>query len=65
MSSIPLKDLFQLFHGIYIPAEIFHATQNLQYRDFITVGFLLKNLNLYLPLIFLNRIIENFGLKKR
>ena len=46
LSSAPIKDLFQLFSGIDIPEDIYNATQELRYRDFITIGFLLKKLNL-------------------
>ena len=46
LSSAPIKDLFSFFTGIDIPKNIYKATQELQYRDFITIGFLLKKLNL-------------------
>ena len=46
LSSAPIKDLFSFFTGIDIPNDIYKATQELQYRDFVTIGFLLKKLNL-------------------
>lgn len=46
LSSAPIKDLFNMFHGITIPEDIYQASQKLVYRDFITIGFLLKKLNL-------------------
>lgn len=46
LSSAPIKDLFSFFTGIDIPNDIYKATQKLQYRDFVTIGFLLKKLNL-------------------
>ena len=46
LSSAPIKDLFSFFTGIDIPNDIYKATQELQYRDFVTIGLLLKKLNL-------------------
>lgn len=46
ISSIPLKDLFTLFNIEDIPMNVFQIAQNLEYRDFITIGFLLRRMNL-------------------
>ena len=44
-SSMPIKDLFLAFNN-NIPSDIYNAAVNLPYRDFITVGLLLNDINL-------------------
>ena len=44
-SSMPIKDLFNAF-DTEVPINIYEAATQLPYRDFITVGLLLKKLNL-------------------
>ncbi len=44
-SSIPVKDLIDSFQG-EVPSEVQEVAQGLVYRDFITVGLLLKKLNI-------------------
>ena len=46
LSSMPLKDLIAILHGIDIPKEVAEIANNLPYRDFITVGLLVKKLKL-------------------
>lgn len=44
LSSMPIKDLINSFNNV--PKDISKISQKLEYRDFITVGLLLKNLEL-------------------
>ena len=46
LSSMPLKDLIAILHGINIPKEVTEIASALPYRDFITVGLLVKKLKL-------------------
>lgn len=45
-SSMPLKDLVASIRGARLPAEIEQIAQGLPYRDFITVGLLVKKLKI-------------------
>lgn len=45
ISSMPLKDLV-IGMGKTVPADVARVAAGLPYRDFVTVGLLLKNLNL-------------------
>ena len=45
ISSMPLKDLFSSFDGD-VPKKIYESAIGLPYRDFVTVGLLVKKLNL-------------------
>jgi len=45
LSSMPLKDLV-VGMGAEVPAEVRRVAEGLPYRDFVTVGLLLKDLNL-------------------
>jgi protoporphyrinogen oxidase len=46
ISSMPIKELIPAIKGIEIPNEIMKIATSLVYRDFITVGLLVKKLNL-------------------
>ena len=46
LSSMPLKDLVAVLRGIEVPAEVRQVAENLPYRDFITVGLLVKRLKI-------------------
>ncbi len=46
ISSMPLNDLIAGMQGIHIPAETARIAQGLPYRDFITVGLLVRRLTL-------------------
>ena len=46
ISSMPIKDLVTGFKGEKVPKEKYEIAENLPYRDFITVGALVKKLNL-------------------
>ncbi len=46
LSTMPIKDLFKSFDNIVIPKKAFDVSQTLVYRDFITVGLLLKKLKI-------------------
>ena len=46
ISSMPLKDLVEGFKGQEVPDKIMSIAKGLPYRDFITVGLLVKKLNL-------------------
>ncbi len=46
LSSMPIKDLVAALHGIEIPDEVQKTAQTLPYRDFISVGVLVKNMNI-------------------
>ncbi|MFZ5596485.1 MAG: NAD(P)/FAD-dependent oxidoreductase [Bacillota bacterium] len=45
-SSMPIKDLVSGIIGVQVPYEVKVVADGLQYRDFITVGLLVKKLNL-------------------
>lgn len=45
ISTMPLKDLFQAISG-EIPNDVKDVAQNLEYRDFMTVGLLLNKLKI-------------------
>ncbi|KAF5028734.1 hypothetical protein DSECCO2_655960 [anaerobic digester metagenome] len=45
ISTMPVKDLINSFEG-EIPADVSRVAQGLMYRDFITVGLLLNDLNI-------------------
>ncbi|MEO0288247.1 MAG: NAD(P)/FAD-dependent oxidoreductase [candidate division WOR-3 bacterium] len=44
ISTLPIKDLFEGIEGDSIPDDVKNVALNLQYRDFFTVGVLLKKL---------------------
>ncbi len=44
-SSMPIKDLISVLRGVEIPANVKRIAADLPYRDFITVGLLVKNLD--------------------
>lgn len=44
LSSMPLRDLINAIKGVEIPDEVKNIAQNLPYRDFISVGVLVKEL---------------------
>ena len=46
LSSMPIKDLIAAIQGIEIPEDVKHIAAELPYRDFITVGLLVKQLNI-------------------
>ena len=46
LSSMPLKDLVAALRGIKIPEEVAEIAKRLPYRDFITVGLLIKKMKL-------------------
>lgn len=46
LSSLPLKDLVQSIRGIEVPDEVKRIAGDLPYRDFITVGLLMKRLTI-------------------
>ena len=46
LSSMPLKDLINAIKGVEIPYEVKNIAQNLPYRDFISVGVLVKELEI-------------------
>ncbi|MBX3252572.1 MAG: NAD(P)/FAD-dependent oxidoreductase [Chitinophagaceae bacterium] len=39
-SSIPVKELVEKTEGLYVPENVMHAAQSLEYRDFLIVGIL-------------------------
>lgn len=43
LSSLPLKDLIRSIRGIDVPDDVKRIAEELPYRDFITVGLLMKN----------------------
>lgn len=45
LSSMPLKDLITSM-GEAVPEKILNVAKGLPYRDFVTIGLLVKNLNL-------------------
>jgi protoporphyrinogen oxidase len=46
LSSMPVKDIIAAMEGIEVPAEVKRVAQALPYRDFITVGLLVKKLKI-------------------
>ena len=46
LSSLPLKDLIQSIRGIDVPDDVKRIAEELPYRDFITVGLLMKKLSI-------------------
>lgn len=46
LSSMPIKDLVNSLTGINIPADVKEIATTLPYRDFITVGLLVKDLKI-------------------
>jgi len=46
LSSMPIKDLVAAIDGIEVPAEVSRIASDLPYRDFITVGLLVKELKI-------------------
>ncbi len=44
LSTMPIKDLIAAFQGDPVPAKVKKVAKGLMYRDFITVGLLLKKL---------------------
>lgn len=47
ISSMPIKDLIPAITGIDIPQDVANIAQNLPYRDFITIGVLVKKLRIH------------------
>lgn len=45
-SSMPIKDLIAALDGIEVPADVARIAAELPYRDFITVGLLVKELKI-------------------
>lgn len=45
-STMPVKDLIASLHGITVPEEVSRIAKGLPYRDFITVGLLVKKLKI-------------------
>ena len=45
-SSMPIKDLVASIRGIDVPEDVLRIASELPYRDFITVGLLVKKLNM-------------------
>ena len=46
LSSMPIKDLIAAIDGIKVPEEVSQIASHLPYRDFITVGLLVKKLKM-------------------
>lgn len=46
ISSMPIKDLVAGINGVAVPDEVRYVAENLPYRDFITVGVLVKKLKI-------------------
>lgn len=46
LSSMPIKDLVAALHDASVPKEVKSIAAELPYRDFITVGLLVKKLNI-------------------
>ncbi len=46
ISSMPVKDLVTGISGELPPVEVYDAAVGLPYRDFVTVGLLVKKLGL-------------------
>ena len=46
MSSMPIKDLVAAISGVEVPEDVRRIAGELPYRDFITVGLLVKGLNM-------------------
>lgn len=46
LSSMPIKDLVAAIDGIEVPVEVRRIASELPYRDFITVGLLVKELKI-------------------
>lgn len=46
LSSMPVKDLMAGLEGVSVPEIVTKAAKELPYRDFVTVGLLLKHLNI-------------------
>ena len=46
LSSMPIKDLIAAIQGVEIPADVKRVASELPYRDFITVGLLVKKLKM-------------------
>lgn len=47
LSSMPVKDLVNALEGIAVPDDVFSIANNLPYRDFITVGLLVKKMAIH------------------
>lgn len=45
-STMPIKDLIESISGIEVPKDVKHIASELKYRDFITVGLLVKDLKI-------------------
>ncbi len=45
-SSMPIKDLIKGLKGVDVPSAVREVAEDLRYRDFITVGLLLKKLDI-------------------
>lgn len=46
LSSLPIKDLAEYIGKVHMPEMIYKLSKGLPYRDFMTVGLLVKKLNL-------------------
>lgn len=63
LSSMPIKDLVAALRGVQVPDDVKSVASGLIYRDFITVGILVKNLsivNLTKIKTFANRIPDTW-----
>lgn len=45
-STMPINELIAAFDGVEVPKKVQHVAENLPYRDFITVGLLMKKLKI-------------------
>lgn len=45
-STMPINELIAAFDGVKVPKKVQHIANNLPYRDFITVGLLMKKLKI-------------------
>lgn len=46
ISTMPVKDLIESINQVVVPKDVYNISQGLVYRDFITVGILLNDINL-------------------
>src|SRR5690606_18358345 len=45
-STMPINELIAAFDGVEVPKKVRYIAENLPYRDFITVGLLMKRLKI-------------------
>jgi len=60
ISTMPVKDLIQSFNGKKIPKNIYKISNNLPYRDFITIGLLVKKLHIRMGSKYIKKIKDNW-----